>query len=140
MANVPKFGTFIGQTPTSYGIFRYIACVMKTRRITLAWDTQAQRERNEGRYTRERSAAPYHSARWARLARAFLDSHPLCEECGRKGIIKPAECVDHIEPWPICERYFYDTRNLQALCNRCNIEKGNRDKAKIRQWRETHGH
>ena len=60
----------------------------------------------------------------------------LCEECKRKGIIKAAECVDHIDPWPICEDYFFDTRNLQALCNKCNIEKGNKDKKRIQEWRK----
>lgn len=108
-------------------------------RTTLAWDSQRTTDRNNGRYVRERSGAPYNTARWHRLARVFIESHPLCEECKRKGIIKAAECVDHIDPWPICEDYFFDTRNLQALCNQCNIDKGNKDKKRIQEWRKQHG-
>ena len=109
------------------------------RRQSLAWDSQLTRERNDGKYVRERSAQPYHSTKWWKFSRAFLESHPLCEECKRKGIIKPAECVDHIDPWPICKDYFYDRRNLQALCNQCNIEKGNRDKIRIQEWKRMNG-
>lgn len=73
------------------------------------------------------------------LSRAFRSSHPLCEECKRKGILKAATCVDHIEPWPICADRFFDTSNLQALCDECNTEKGNRDKKKIQEWKRNHG-
>ena len=109
------------------------------RRQTLAWDSQTTRARNAGRYIRERSGAPYNTSRWHKLAKAFIEDHPLCEECKRKGILRAAECVDHIDPWPICEDYFFDRRNLQALCNKCNIEKGNRDKARISEWRRQKG-
>ena len=78
------------------------------RRQTLAWDSQTTRDRNAGRYIRERSGAPYNTSRWHKLAKAFIEDHPLCEECKRKGIIKAAECVDHIDPWPICEEYFFE--------------------------------
>lgn len=108
------------------------------RRQTLAWDSQTTRERNAGRYIRERSGAPYNTSRWHKLAKAFIEDHPLCEECKRKGIIKAAECVDHIDPWPICEDYFFDRRNLQALCNNCNNLKGQRDKLKIQEWKRNH--
>lgn len=108
------------------------------RRQTLAWDSQRTRDRNEGKYVRERSGAPYNTNRWHRLAKAFIESHPLCEECKRKGIIRAAECVDHIDPWPICKDYFFDRRNLQALCNNCNNLKGQRDKLKIQEWRRNH--
>ena len=59
----------------------------------------------------------------------------MCECCKAKGIIRPATCVDHIEPWPICADRFYDLSNLQALCDDCNHEKGQRDKKKIERWR-----
>ena len=109
------------------------------RRQTLAWDSQDTRDRAAGRYVRERSGAPYNTGRWHKLAKVFLEEHPLCEECKRNGRLKAAQCVDHIDPWPICKDYFFDPRNLQALCYRCNMEKGNRDKAKIQEWKRTHG-
>ena len=60
-----------------------------------------------------------------------------CAECAKKGIIKAAEHTDHVLPWPVCgEQGFFDVNNLQSLCAACNNEKGQRDKALIRQWRE----
>jgi len=104
----------------------------------LPWDTKRTRERNDGKYIRERSADPYHTFRWTRLSRAFRAEHPLCACCKSKGIIKAATCVDHIEPWPICGDRFYDRTNLQSLCDECNHEKGQQDKKKIQEWRKTH--
>jgi len=92
-----------------------------------------------GGYVRERSADPYHTSRWTKLSRAFRATHPLCESCKAKGIIRPATCVDHIEPWPICADRFYDRTNLQALCEDCNREKGQHDKKKIQEWRRQNG-
>ena len=50
-----------------------------------------------------------------------------------------ASVVDHIKPWPICGLDgFYDRKNLQALCEKCNHAKGQRDKKLIQEWRKTH--
>lgn len=108
------------------------------RRQTLAWDTQETRDRVSGRYVRERSGAPYNTSRWHKLAKAFLEEHPLCEECKRNGRLRAAQCVDHIDPWPICKDYFFECRNLQALCYECNNMKGQRDKQRIQEWRRGH--
>lgn len=104
----------------------------------LPWDHPARTEKGE-RYVREKSGAPYNTWRWIKLSKAFRAEHPLCAECQRKGIIKPSTCVDHIDPWPICADYFYDRRNLQALCNECNHLKGQQDKKRIQEWKRTHG-
>jgi len=101
----------------------------------LPWDQKPERSEGGG-YDRVRSADPYHTSRWTKLSRAFRAEHPLCAECQRKGIIKPATCVDHIIPWPICQDDFYNRANLQALCNECNHEKGQRDKKRIQEWKK----
>lgn len=100
----------------------------------LPWDPQ---DRNPEGYSRPRSDSPYHSWRWTKLAKAWKIEHPLCEECKRKGIIRPAEVADHIIPWPICEDFF-DTSNLQSLCAECNMLKGIRDRDKIQAWKREH--
>lgn len=82
--------------------------------------------------TEYRSDPRYHTAAWTRLSRAFRADHPLCENCLRKGIVTPAEVVDHIVPIAICED-FWDMTNWQSLCRKCNIEKGNRDKRIIQE-------
>lgn len=87
------------------------------------------------RYTRPRSDDLYHTNRWTELAKAYKAAHPLCAECRKRGIIKAADCVDHIIPMPICRDFFYERSNLQSLCNDCNNAKGQRDKAMISRWR-----
>lgn len=104
--------------------------------MKLAWDPKSRREKSDG-YVRRRSDEPYHSSRWTKLARAWKVEHPLCEECKRKGIIKAAEVVDHIVPWPICEDFF-DRSNLQSLCEDCNREKGYKDRPVIERWKREH--
>lgn len=104
--------------------------------MKLAWDPQSRREKTDA-YDRRRSDAPYHSARWTKLAKAWKVAHPLCEECRRKGVIKAAEVVDHIVPWPIC-RDFFDQSNLQSLCEDCNRDKGYRDRPAIEKWKREH--
>lgn len=91
----------------------------------------------KGKYVRVRSDDLYHTARWTRLARSWKESHPLCEECKRHGRIREAQVVDHIIPFPVCEDFF-DTTNLQSLCEQCNIAKGNRDKKIIQEWKRKH--
>ena len=105
--------------------------------MRLAWDAQSRADKRDGTYQRERSADPYHTYRWTRLSRAFRAEHPLCAECQRQGIVKAADVVDHIVPWPVCQD-FYDRSNLQSLCEDCNRAKGNRDKRIIAEWRKTH--
>ena len=105
----------------------------------LPWDSSNRVEKTSGVYQRERSSDLYHTYRWTKLSAAFRAAHPLCAECNRKGIIKPATVVDHIIPYPICKDYFFDRSNLQSLCDECNHEKGQRDKRLIGEWRRSTG-
>lgn len=105
--------------------------------LTLAWDSKTRKEKAQGTYQRERSADPYHSYRWTRLSRVFRAEHPLCAECLKAGRFSPAEVVDHIIPWPVCQDFF-ERSNLQSLCQQHNIEKGNKDKKLIAKWRKEH--
>ena len=111
---------------------------MKSR-TKLAWDTQHTKDRIDGKYIREHDCPYYNTARWHKLSASFRADprNALCAECKRKGIIQPAEVVDHIVPWPICKEYFFDRSNLQPLCRKCNHEKGQRDKAIIQQWKSS---
>ena len=102
--------------------------------MKLAWDSARKVEKRDGKYHRERSDDPYHTYRWTRLSRAFREQHPLCEECRKQGVVRSAQVVDHIIPWPVCEDFF-DRANLQSLCADCNAAKGNRDKKLIQEWR-----
>ena len=102
--------------------------------MKLAWDAKNKPVKGDGTYRRDRSDDPYHSYRWTRLSRVWRAEHPLCEECRKRGVIKSAEVVDHIVPWPVCKDFF-DRSNLQSLCEDCNHAKGERDKKVIAEWR-----
>lgn len=104
--------------------------------MKLAWDPKSRREKGDG-YDRPKSDSPYHTSRWTKLAKAWKVAHPLCEECKRKGLVVPAEVVDHIIPWPICEDFF-DESNLQSLCAGCNTLKGIKDRPAIIKWKQEH--
>ena len=69
----------------------------------------------------------YQSRTWRTLRALKLQKDPLCEECMRKGMLVPAQMVDHIVPInkggaPL------DLNNLQSLCNHCHAVKTARDK------------
>ena len=85
-------------------------------------------------YKRVRSASEYHTAKWTRMSKAFREANPLCVMCEKKGVITPADVVDHITPYPVCKDFF-DSSNWQSLCNRHNAEKGNKDKKVINEYK-----
>ncbi len=49
--------------------------------------------------------------------------------CEAKGIIRPAEVLDHINP-VVHGGAFWDESNLQGLCNHCHRVKTNKEIAK----------
>ena len=67
-----------------------------------------------------------YNRRWRRASKIFLKKHPLCEICKKKGIIKSAECVDHIIPHKGDMKLFWDESNWQAACISCNSIKGDK--------------
>ncbi|WP_303180622.1 HNH endonuclease signature motif containing protein [uncultured Butyricimonas sp.] len=86
-----------------------------------------ERVPNDKMQRRVRSAPEYHTSRWTKESRAFRAEHPLCKLCEAEGIIHESEVVDHVIPFPLCGD-FWNKENWQAICQRHNIEKGNRDK------------
>lgn len=96
-----------------------------------------ERPKKQEVYQRVRSRKEYHTARWTRESRVFREENPLCVMCKAKGIIKESEVTDHIVPAPICKD-FWDKSNWQALCKKCNAEKGNKDKKLIREYKLKH--
>lgn len=60
---------------------------------------------------------------WRRARKVFLQEHPLCAECERKGLITPATVVDHIKPHKGDRELFWDESNWQPLCKSCHDRK-----------------
>ena len=84
-----------------------------------------KRERDQD-YARQRNPVArtlYRSKRWRTERAAFLHQHPLCVECERHDLIRPANVVDHIDPHGGDETVFWDRSRWQALCASCHGRK-----------------
>ena len=56
----------------------------------------------------------YQSKAWKKLRYTYLIHNPLCENCLKNGIIKPARDIHH--------KQFFDENNLMSLCKDCHVE------------------
>ena len=61
----------------------------------------------------------YHSTAWRKVRALFINEHPLCYNCEKKGIIKIAKVVDHIKPI-LKGGEALSFSNLQSLCHKCH--------------------
>lgn len=68
----------------------------------------------------------YTSSAWRRVRAIKIQENPLCEECQRRGVLTPADVVDHITPINQGGEPF-DESNLQSLCHRCHNKKSGRE-------------
>jgi 5-methylcytosine-specific restriction protein A len=66
---------------------------------------------------------PYDSVQWKRARLAWLHANPLCAECQRKGMLRPATEVDHIRPHNGNRALFWDRNNWQSLDAACHSQK-----------------
>ena len=84
-----------------------------------------KRERDRDYASRRNPVARalYRSKRWRTERAAFLADHPLCVECARHDLIRPASVVDHIDPHGGDETVFWDRSRWQALCASCHGRK-----------------
>lgn len=57
----------------------------------------------------------------------------VCAICGQTEKL----CVDHI--FPVSRGGFTKLDNLQVLCEKCNIQKGNMTMDEFKEWRENYG-
>lgn len=70
----------------------------------------------------------YAGLRWRKLRQWILEMRPLCAECQRAGVLRPATEVDHITPRSERPDLAYDQDNLQGLCRSCHSAKTMREK------------
>jgi 5-methylcytosine-specific restriction protein A len=60
--------------------------------------------------------------RWLKASAQFRKGK-VCVMCEKKGIVKMAECTDHIIPHKGDMELFWDVKNWQPSCISCNSEK-----------------
>lgn len=96
------------------------------------------------------------SKRWREVRAKKMTENPLCEECEKKGIVKPAQCVHHVteietaktdaEAWDLTT----SLNNLVSLCFDCHHKihtqrkshskamHKERNKTRLEQWAARH--
>ena len=82
-----------------------------------------ERDRDYQRMRDPVARALYRSKRWRTERAAFLHDHPLCVECQRDDLIRPASVVDHIDRHGGDAAVFWDKSRWQALCASCHGKK-----------------
>lgn len=70
----------------------------------------------------------YANRRWRALRATHLQGEPLCRYCERKGVLTPADVVDHIEPHRGDMAKFWGNA-LQSLCHHCHSSVKQREEA-----------
>lgn len=69
-----------------------------------------------------------YDAQWRALRSWWIENHPICVECEKRGIIRAAEHVDHIKPFDgLNDLKRLDIDNLQSLCQSCHSKKTARE-------------
>jgi 5-methylcytosine-specific restriction protein A len=87
-------------------------------------------------WTKESQSGFYATAAWIKVRDRRRAENPICQECEKKGMIRPMYIIDH--PIPIDERpdLALDYDNTQSLCKLCHIRKTNADKKRKNQQRK----
>lgn len=75
------------------------------------------------RSDRDSSGKRGYDSKWQKARARYLSKHPLCVECGKKGMYVKATVVDHIKPHRGNETLFWDQSNWQSLCKPCHDKK-----------------
>lgn len=82
----------------------------------------------------------YQSKRWKELRKKLQIERPLCENCLKKGIIKPMEdCHHRLSPFQkgITEdekyRRAFDESNIMCLCRDCHIAEHHKNELTIKE-------
>ena len=73
--------------------------------------------------TRDHAAKRGYNYRWQRFRLTFLQTHPLCAECRRQGIVTEATELHHLDGLGPLGARGYDENNLEQLCKTCHSRK-----------------
>ncbi len=82
--------------------------------------------------TRDQYHHLYHTPRWRKARKAYLNKHPLCVMCEKRGLTVAATVVDHKKPHKGNLELFWDEDNWQPLCKQCHDS--------VKKMQEIHGY
>jgi 5-methylcytosine-specific restriction endonuclease McrA len=72
----------------------------------------------------------YNSKAWKNMSYQYRLNNPCCEHCLKRGIIKQANVVDHVQEIRFHWDLRLDTNNLQSLCHSCHNTKTEKERKK----------
>ena len=75
---------------------------------------------NSWRATKETSAQRGYGYKWQKAREGWLNSHPLCVYCDRRGRVTAGSIVDHIVAHRGDMTLFWARTNWQTLCKTCH--------------------
>lgn len=94
-------------------------------------DLHRQRDRyRRNSYPRESRQARGYDRQWERVRKAKLQRDPLCEDCLRADVVRPAVLVHHIESIEDRPELRLHMSNLRSLCFGCHERTHGRQQAK----------
>ena len=80
-------------------------------------------------------ATAYNNQNWKKLRETYLKTHPLCEECLKKGKVTPATSVHHkVSPFKNGEinyNLLLDYNNLESVDHECHAAIHNKEQGHI---------
>lgn len=80
------------------------------------------------KYDRDPAVRRRYGRAWKRIRDRYAAKHPFCEECEKKGLLRPVEEVHH--KLPLSEGGTHEESNLVSLCQPCHArihaERGDR--------------
>ena len=89
---------------------------------------RVEERRRYDKYERSADVNRKYGRAWKRIRDRYALKHPFCEECYRKGVMRPVEEVHH--KLPLSEGGTHDEENLVSLCQPCHArihaERGDR--------------
>lgn len=81
-------------------------------------------QRTDNSPSRQLRREAYNRTEWRKLRNIFIQQHPLCEECLKRGKVTPASDIHHIrspfQGGEINDALLMDENNLMALCKDCH--------------------
>jgi 5-methylcytosine-specific restriction protein A len=89
--------------------------------VSTYWLEQERKRRaREADRQRGTSTERGYDADWRRLRLVVLAEEPLCRFCQERGLVVPAEVVDHIQPISESPALRLERTNLRSLCKSCH--------------------
>ena len=86
----------------------------------IAEQKRLEEQRRYNRYERDPEIVKQYGRQWRKIRDAYIESHPLCEQCLRDGFAVPVEEVHHIRSLKDGGTHSFD--NLMSLCQSCHAK------------------